>query len=64
MANGTVRRVHILPGYRRHGLDRDMLYGLLWLALRLFLRGYRACAYDQGGEHQNQFPYGHRHFSF
>src|SRR5208337_1688128 len=37
MANGTVCGVHFLARYRRRGLDRDMLYGFLGLALRLVL---------------------------
>ena len=32
MANGTVCRVHVLAGYRRRGLDRDMLDDFLRLA--------------------------------
>jgi hypothetical protein len=59
MANGTVGRVHLLAGYRRRGLDRDMLYGFLWLALGLTLRGDHIYAHDQGDKHQNQFLYGH-----
>jgi hypothetical protein len=65
MANGTVRRVHVFTGYRRRGLDRDVLYGFLWLTLRLVLRGDRAGECDKGSKYHNQFLlHGHRIFSF